>query len=268
MRHADLDDALIRRMVEADAARTIFEANRSLRRDSSIEARRFGSAIALRDPKAPQLGFLNRVVGFSIDDLDRIEEVAAFYTTSGSPCQLDLTPNLATPELLGALRSRRFAFAGMMTILHAVPERMSSSTPGVAIARVKSDNVDVAIDLLYHDFAFDPEQRERKRGLYVDNDLFEVFVATIDGEPAAVVSIFFHEGAAHLANAKTIPAKRRRGCQSALVAHAIGRVADRGCTLVLTDVRYATSSHRNVERLGLRIAYQTSWWVRALEEAR
>ena len=44
-----------------------------------------------------------------------------------------------------------------------------------------------------------------------------LYVAFVEGEPAAAGALTFHEGVGHLANAATIPELRRRGAQTALI---------------------------------------------------
>jgi GNAT superfamily N-acetyltransferase len=264
MRYLDVDDALIRKVVELEAARVAYDAARSLRTPtSSLEVRRFGDAIALRDRQRADAGFVNRVIGLGPKDREHVDAIVDFYESAGIPCQLDLTPNHFEPAFLGDLRDRGFGHTGSLSWLQVVPEATSASAPGIVVERVDAPRFAPALSVIFEDPSkIDPEVRRTKERFYVDNDDYELYLASIDGAPAAVMSLFFHDGVAHFANATTKPALRRRGCQSALIAHGIDRATTRGCSLAVADLFFGTSSHRNVERLGFRGLYQTAWLAR------
>jgi GNAT superfamily N-acetyltransferase len=60
---------------------------------------------------------------------------------------------------------------------------------------------------------------------------------------------------AYLAMAGTLPEFRGRGSQAALIHARIGAAAAAGCDLVVATAAFPSSSHRNLERCGLRTAY-------------
>jgi hypothetical protein len=64
----------------------------------------------------------------------------------------------------------------------------------------------------------------------------------------------------YLANASTVEAFRRRGCQTALVARRIDDAATAGCELVTALTTFGSASQRTLERAGLRIAYTKTVW--------
>jgi GNAT superfamily N-acetyltransferase len=86
------------------------------------------------------------------------------------------------------------------------------------------------------------------------------YLAAVDGRDSAVGVLGVRDGVAYLANASTLEAARRRGCQTALIAHRIADAAIAGCELVTALTTFGSASQRTLERTGLRIAYTKTVW--------
>jgi hypothetical protein len=71
-----------------------------------------------------------------------------------------------------------------------------------------------------------------------------------------------HGEVAMLAGASTLPAYRNRGIQSNLAQVRLHHAATVGCKLATMGAVPGTSSHRNAERLGFRVAYSKLVLVR------
>lgn len=269
MRVADLDPALLDRLVAIDAARTAEAAART-GHEPRFSTTPFGKALALRDTSRPGEGFLNRVVGFSADAQDRLDELVAHYEAHGIPCQLDLTPDRLTPELGAQLVARGFRYHGGLATFRAIPEPVErSAPPGVETRLVPPDEIDWALlrDVGAVAPDLDEASRTRRVAYLRAHPEVELFVARVDGELAAVATSLVLDDACHLANARTAPDKRGRGAQRALLEHRVDVAARRGRRLAVTDTWFGTTSHRNVERVGFRLAYITSWWRKPLDGA-
>jgi GNAT superfamily N-acetyltransferase len=86
------------------------------------------------------------------------------------------------------------------------------------------------------------------------------FLAEADGVPAAAGALSIHEGVALLAGAATLPQFRRRGLQAALLAARLSFAARAGCDLAMMVAEAGSTSQRNAERQGFRIAYTRTKW--------
>jgi len=86
------------------------------------------------------------------------------------------------------------------------------------------------------------------------------FLAEFDGEPIAAGALCLSAGVAHLAGASTIPEGRRRGAQLALLDARLRYAAEQGCEIALMGALPGSSSQRNAERHGFRIAYTRIKW--------
>ena len=86
------------------------------------------------------------------------------------------------------------------------------------------------------------------------------FLAEIDGEPIAAGAVILFDGVALLAGACTIPRFRKQGAQRALLEHRLRFAVERGCDIAMMVAAPGSSSQRNAERQGFRIAYTRIKW--------
>ena len=90
-----------------------------------------------------------------------------------------------------------------------------------------------------------------------------LFLAELDGQAIGAGGLAIHEGVALFAGASTIPAWRRRGAQRALLAARFQYARAAGCDLAMMGAEPGSSSQRNAERQGFRIAYTRTKWMLA-----
>jgi GNAT superfamily N-acetyltransferase len=86
------------------------------------------------------------------------------------------------------------------------------------------------------------------------------FLAEIDGEPSAAGALSIHEGVALFAGASTVPEKRRRGLQGALLEARMRCAHEHGCDLAMMVAEIGSASHRNAQRQGFQVAYTRIKW--------
>ena len=88
------------------------------------------------------------------------------------------------------------------------------------------------------------------------------FFAELDGRPVATGALAMHDGVALLAGASTVPSARNRGAQRALLEARLRHAAESGCDLAMMCAAPGSTSQRNAERQGFRIAYTRTKWGR------
>ena len=89
------------------------------------------------------------------------------------------------------------------------------------------------------------------------------FLAELAGQPIATGSLLIHDGVALLAGASTIPTARNQGAQLAVLESRLRYAVQQGCDLAMMGASPGSSSQRNAERQGFRIAYtRTKWELR------
>jgi GNAT superfamily N-acetyltransferase len=91
---------------------------------------------------------------------------------------------------------------------------------------------------------------------------WHLYLAEIDGQPAAVAILFLHEGVAYFADTCVDPDYRGRRFQSALLARYKRDAARLGAEMLCSQATFGSTSHRNLERAGLRLLYTQAEWTR------
>jgi len=200
-------------------------------------------------------------------DLDQVEQ---FYRERGAPSQVDLTP-LHDPPVFELFKERGYAIAELNNVLCRKLEDIDEpSLPGTKfeIRRSPAEESDLTGAIV--ESAFFPDGApEAFRGLMAP--LYEMenalaFVATVDGKPVACgTGIVIHEHRVFaLCGAGTLSAYRGRGLQTALLQARMSAALQAGCEYAVVVTQGGSSSQRNVERLGFRVAYSKVTVVKKL----
>jgi ribosomal protein S18 acetylase RimI-like enzyme len=248
-----LDHELVRRLEDAAAAFSVarLEAiadHPGTRLDLRLE--RFGGAVAPASPAAPELDFVNRIERLDSAEAERLDEILSFYAGLGIDPWLELAPGTA----LGPITVR---LLGFYTVLYGPPGERAVEN-GVEVRRAEGEQAAEAARILLAGHGV-PESVVAAHGLALADAVERVagrlYVAIVDGQPAAAAALTIADGVGHLASAATLPDFRRRGCQSALVAARSADAARAGCDLISSGAEFGSQSQRNLERAGLRGAY-------------
>lgn len=88
------------------------------------------------------------------------------------------------------------------------------------------------------------------------------FLIERDRAMIATGSVGFHGDVAVLAGASTVPSGRGLGAQGLLLAARLKEAHTRGCTVAVMAALPGSTSQRNAERRGFRIAYSRTKWRR------
>lgn len=88
------------------------------------------------------------------------------------------------------------------------------------------------------------------------------FLAELDGQAVATGGLLLHDGVALLAGASTVPSARKQGAQLAILESRLRYAAEQGCDLAMMGALPGSTSQRNAERQGFRIAYTRIKWAK------
>jgi ribosomal protein S18 acetylase RimI-like enzyme len=249
---APVDYELVRRLEDAGAAFSVarLEAiadHPNTRLDLRLE--RFGAAVAPASPAAPDLDFVNRIERLGPAEAEQLDEILSFYAALGIDPWLELAPHTA----LGPVPAR---VLGFYTVLYGRPGEPAE--PGVEVRRAEGGRAVEAARILLAGHGV-PESVVDAHAVAladaVERAAGWLYLAIVDGQPAAAAALTIAGGVGHLASAATLPDFRRRGCQAALVAARSAHAAVAGCDLVSSGAEFGSQSQRNLERAGLRVAY-------------
>ena len=213
-----------------------------LAKKKGVELVPIGDAVAALSRSEPELDFVNRIYGTP----PSLAEALAPYRAAGLRPWFELPPGSEALEReLVAAGAERF------------DDHVTLAGPPEA-PEPELDVREVEPELFARTFVRAAGAPDEARAS-VERWNARLYVAFVEGEPAAAGALTFHEGVGHLANAATIPELRRRGAQTALIRRRLRDAAAAGCTLVSTGTSNAIS-RRNLERGGLRPVYASTAW--------
>jgi GNAT superfamily N-acetyltransferase len=205
---------------------------------------------------------------FTAADLDRIEQ---FYDSKKAPSRVDLCP-MHGAEIFEMFKERGYAIAELNNVLFKkLDEKVAVSTPaGFAIRRSAADEAEITGAIV--ESAFFPDGvPEAFRGLIAPLYRMEgalAFAASFEGKLVACgtgLAIPQHRVFA-LCGAGTLAEYRGRGLQTALLQSRMQAAYEAGCEYAVVVTQGGTTSQRNAERLGFRVAYSKVTVIKNLQD--
>jgi len=190
--------------------------------------------------------------------------------------QVELS-TLADPELGVFLTERGHRLVAVENVLsHGLTVAMAVSTAppsGITVTTLPTTELPRWLDVMVTGFAvpdaqgpahedFDRAVLERVIGDFASAAGVELFLAHRDGHVAGAAAMRTQHGIAQLCGASTLPAHRRRGVQTALLAHRLARAA-RSCDLCVVTTQPGSKSMQNALRAGFALLYARNVLVHA-----
>lgn len=260
---------LAERIERDETSKMASAVDAALRRDpqADVFAEKLAGGVALwGGPHSP----LNKIAGLGFGGIPEpaaMEAIEKAYRERGGAPRVELA-SLADPEVGKLLTGRGYLLTGYENVLGAPLAGVAAPPPGeIAIRVAGEDEADLWLDTNVEGFAAPDEQgvgqdeefpREvlaRVIGDLVAGGGYTRYLALIGGEVAGAASLRIGEGIAQMSGAATLPAFRRRGVQSALVARRLADAAAAGCELATVTTQPGSKSQENVQRRGFHLLY-------------
>jgi len=249
----------VQRCVGVDRSFTEFNDRRSFdKQNTAIEHLRLGGATALRDG-SDEPGYYNRVFHFGESDLAHLPALAAFYHAVGCRPTISLTSDRCSPALMRALGEQGYSQVSLRHVF-AMPcgsREPQGDAPLHGIRRAEPSDLEALISIWWAEETdelpsaaliarcaaaqFEPE--------------FPIYLIECDGRAVSMASFYMADGVAWLGNASTLRSYRGRGFQRALLEHRLDETRRMGCEWALSDADFGSTSHRNILRVGMELAY-------------
>jgi GNAT superfamily N-acetyltransferase len=212
---------------------------------------------------------LSRVIALGVDGPAHhagIVALEARYAERATAIRLELRP-LAGADLARKLGLRGYRLTGFEDMLARdlapadAPALAAAAAaavgPGVVVREAAPEEAQTWGRLAVEGFfgGASPAGFEEQMAATFELDDTAIYVATVDGEPAACGAVTWRDGVAGLYAMATLERFRRRGIQGAMVATRLARAARAGCDLASVGATPGGDSHRNLERFGFRARY-------------
>lgn len=206
---------------------------------------------------------INRALGLGLRgpiDAATLDQVEAFYRGEGLTPEIELCP-LADPSLHALLRERGYQYRRCMNILLLCGGARAPAPPDeIEISVVPPEQTGVWVHTVAGGFGASAPPPDDAPDILLPRSAMvrpnvSGFLATIDDEPAGAGALALGGGVAILFSASTLPAFRRRGVQSALIAARRTAAVAAGCDIVVVQAPPGSDSQRNLHRHGFQVAY-------------
>lgn len=209
-------------------------------------------------------------------DAEALAEVEGAFAARKTPVQVELSC-LADGSVGEQLTGRGYRLQGFENVLGMAlaPGRLEARPPaGITVAASDSDGFAAWLNAVVGGFIhpddqglasheeFSREALERVIGDMAAAEGFRRYLARREGTVAGGASMHLVDGVAALCGAATLPAHRRRGVQTALLAHRLDAAAAAGCDIATTTTLPGSRSQQNVQRQGFAVLYTRAVLVR------
>jgi ribosomal protein S18 acetylase RimI-like enzyme len=222
----------------------------------------------------------NKVVGLGFGGVPQdtdFDEVERAYSAVGSATQVELA-HLADPTIAALLTGRGYALVGYENVLGRPLDGAADRIvpPGVEIRPSGDDEFETWLDVVVDGFAqpdtqgvASHEEFPRDMIAAATRDMAAAgatrYVALHDGVIAGAASVRMADGIAQLTGAATVPAHRRHGIQTALLAARLADAATR-CDIAVVTTAPGSKSQENVQRRGFQLLYTRAILVKPAPE--
>ncbi|HEX8128841.1 MAG TPA: GNAT family N-acetyltransferase [Pyrinomonadaceae bacterium] len=207
------------------------------------------------------LGMFQEVTGAEMDTLE------SFFRERGAPVLHEVSP-LASAGLLALLNERGYQPVELSSVMYRPISLEAQDLPAARNAHINVRVIGEDEHELWartamrgwSEFAEFADQIHQLSIIGAKRAGASSFLAELDGQPIATGGIGICDGVVLLAGASTVPEGRRQGAQLALLGSRLRFAAERGCDIAMMCAEPGSTSQRNAERHGFRIAYTRIKW--------
>jgi GNAT superfamily N-acetyltransferase len=221
-----------------------------------------GGAVALMARHLPVPSF-NSVVGLRAGHEQHIAALIDWYRAEEVEPQFETVPGYYDPALGRELVRLGFYQSGFHTSLVCDPDLDVPAVGGAVVERVESAAALEEFLDAYIAGRGIPQGAQFKANVrpWLGEPGWQLYLARCEGRPAAAAVLYLRDKAGYCADAATDPAFRGRGLQTALLARRIADARAAGVDFVCSGAEFQSQSHRNMERVGMRVQFVRSLWT-------
>lgn len=214
---------------------------------------------------------LNKVAGLGFAGAPKaseLDEVERRFAAQGGPVQVELA-HLADPAVGEMFTARGYRLVGFENVLGQALRDGSgpAAPPGIDVREAGDGDFEPWLDAVVGGFAHPDTQGVASHEEFPRDVLERAvrdltaaagmrrYLALADGQVAGGASMRVSQGVAQLTGAATLPAYRRRGVQTALLAARLAEAAAQGCDLAVITTQPASKSQQNAQGRGFTLLY-------------
>jgi Acetyltransferase (GNAT) domain len=207
----------------------------------------------------------SRVVGLRAGHERHIEGLVRWYREHDVKPTFEMVPGHYDPGLGRELTRLGFFQSGFQVSLIGEPAKAALAAGPIDIEQITT--VEAMEDFLDAYVAgwgvVEKDQAQFKLNVrpWLHQAGWSLYVGRLNGQPAAAAILYLKDGVGYLADATTSLAFRRHGFHSALLRRRICDAAAAGADIVFSGAAPFSTSHRNMERIGMRTQFVRALWT-------
>lgn len=232
-----------------------------------VEVRKFGQSTAL-SVKGLSNDF-NKLWCLGPSDLPYLDQILEFFDSRNPDFKIDLIPTNVTDGMTLKLSQKGFFQEGFHTALYITsPSIFEIEKSSVQILKVQDVDVQLFSEIFCKSLELPPTIAENEESFsFLQQDpSWSLYLGFNGNEPAGFSMMYIaDDGVGCLAMAGTIPEFRGKGIQQAMLHRRLKDAKTKGCNLIMAQCEFGTTSFRNLQRFGFRVAFTKSVWKRSPE---
>ena len=264
---ADLD--LSRRLegAEAHANRRLVEARARVDPESGAAWEEIDGAYAMFDGVDSPI---TQTFGLGLlgdGEEPQLERMEHFFTSRGAAVHHEASPMIST-ALVSRLHRRGYRPIEFSSVMYrSISEANLLSVtvnPDIVVWPIAEDEAAIWTEINVAGWSHVPGLEDFLRDMAAISVVREdgvSLLAELAGEPIAAGAMSLAGGVCLLAGSCTVPEARRQGGQLALLDYRLRHAVGAGCDLAMMCAEPGSTSQRNAERHGFRIAYTRIKWA-------
>ncbi|MER2261715.1 MAG: GNAT family N-acetyltransferase [Psychrobacillus sp.] len=209
----------------------------------------------------------NTVRGLNENDLNYLDDIFLFYKELSVSFRIEVTPQNSCEPLFRKLSDVGYYQSGFhASFVRATSNIVNVSLPtAIEVRPLNKDEFDLFSAIYVNAFNLPSYIQD---GIRQNNQILHgvpgwyFYLALRHNIPVGIGVLYVKGELATLAVAATLPAYRGMGVQRALLNKRIEKAVEEGAKYITSEAAFGSSSHRNMERQGLKLAYTKAIWTK------
>ncbi|TVX92662.1 GNAT family N-acetyltransferase [Paenibacillus agilis] len=231
-----------------------------------IEVQHFGNAVCFYSRTMPWPTF-NTVKGLTSADIEYVESIVDFYRSRDRKVQFEIIPSMVDHRFLKRLADLGLYQSGFHCSLYTDPAFPKEEIQdGVTIKEVQEDQFDLYARIHCRGTGLSDDgipYVAQNNKVLCQRDGWKFFIAYVNEVPAAASVMYMNNHLASLTFAATLPEYRTRGLHNRMLQRRLVEANRNDCRLAISQCAFLSQSHRNMERIGMKLGYVRTSWTEA-----
>jgi len=219
--------------------------------------------VALMARHLPSPSF-NRVIGLRAGHEHHLAPLTDWYRGNGVQARLEMVPGYYD-SALGRELARLGYYQSDFHVSTICEPGSVDLADKISVERVTdADRMEDYLDAYMAGWGLAASDHDRFRQNvrpWREEPGWTLYLARAEKRPAAAATLYVRAKIGYLADGATDPTFRNRGFHTALLRRRIADATAAGVEIICSGAQFLSASHRNMERIGMRVLFTRSIWT-------